>query len=226
LLAIFTFFSVSSTKLPTYIFPCFLSLALIVGRLWDEFLIRIEEKSTLPGMNASYYFLIVVMALSLVGGYIFLKLDSPDMLPGAVVSGVFLIFGMALSLAAFIIKKFLSAFMLIAYAVAIILLPIASLVLPEAEGYESSRPVSKVINKHYKKGDVICSEKDYRPGVAFYTGVIPAYVSNSRDLDQYITAGKTVWGVLKRRNIVDENKRVIYSCGKKRLVTNGKEAAK
>ena len=34
---IFIFFSVSSTKLPTYIFPSFISLALIVGKLWDDF---------------------------------------------------------------------------------------------------------------------------------------------------------------------------------------------
>ena len=226
LAVIFVFFSVSSTKLPTYIFPCFISLALIVGRFWDEFLTKTDEKKALLSMNASYYFLIIAVALSLIGGYIFIKMDSPEILPGALVSGLFMALGMGLSLTAFVAKRFLAAFVFIVYSVGLILFPVASLVLPGIEEYESSRPVSKIIMAHYKKGDVIGSEQSYRPGVAFYTGVIPAYFSNSRNLSEYTDAGKTVWGVLKRRNIVDEKNRIAYRYGKKCLVTNSKEAAK
>ena len=73
---------------------------------------------------------------------------------------------------------------------------------------------------------MIGAEKDYRPGVAFYTGVMPVYFFTDRDLKGYMDAGKTVWGVLKRRNMTSDSNRVIYNYGKKRLVTNSKEAAK
>jgi 4-amino-4-deoxy-L-arabinose transferase-like glycosyltransferase len=219
---IFVFFSVSSTKLPTYIFPCFVSLALIVGRLWDEFLDAAAAGENIPGMKASQYLLMAAVACAMIGGYVFIMLDSPQILTGAAVCALFLALGMGLSLAAFIAKKFLATFLFIVYSVGIITLPITSLVMPGIDGYESSRPISKIIMERYRKGDVIGSERDYRPGVAFYTGVMPVFLSNSVNLNEYVRAGKTVWGVLKRRNIVDGDKRVIYSYGKKCLVTNMK----
>jgi hypothetical protein len=223
---IFTFFTVSSTKLPTYIFPCFISLALIVGRLWDDFLTRPEEKNISLGMKSSYYLLIAALTLAAAGGYIFIKADSPDLLSGAVVSALFMMLGMGLSLAAFIAKKFLAAFLFIAYSFAIILFPAASLVLPGVEGYESSRPVSKIIMKHYKKGDAVGAEKDYRPGVAFYTDTYPELLWNDNNLLEAMKAGKTVWGVLKRRNIENHSSNIIYRYGKKCLFTNFKEGRK
>jgi 4-amino-4-deoxy-L-arabinose transferase-like glycosyltransferase len=222
---IFIFFSVSSTKLPTYIFPCFISLALIIGKLWDDFLTRQDERNILFGISISYYLLILVVILGLVGGYMFIKMDSPNILNGSVVAGLFMAIGIGLSLIAFVAKRFLALFILIAYSVVLILYPIALLVLPGIEGYESSRPVSKILMSHYKEGDIVGSEKDYKPGVAFYTGIIPVFLSNSSNLSEFINKGKTVWGVLKRRNVRDDI-RIVYQYGKKCLVTNSKESIK
>jgi 4-amino-4-deoxy-L-arabinose transferase-like glycosyltransferase len=226
LAVIFVFFSISSTKLPTYIFPCFMSLALITGRFWDSFLADAKENGIFRSMSISYYMLMLAIAATAIGGYIFLKLDSPEMLTGAVISGLFLILGMTISLIAFIYKKFTAAFAFIAYSISLVLIPAASLILPDVEGYETSKPVARIISANCKKGDIIASEKDYRPGVAFYTGAIPAFLSNSSNLDEYRRAGKTVWAVLKRRNIVDQNYNIVCSFGKKCLVTNSKEALK
>lgn len=222
---IFIFFTASSTKLPTYIFPCFICLALIVGKLWDDFLVRLHINGATIGMKVSYYFLMLAVALGLVGGYIFLKLDSPDILPAAVIAGIFMAIGMGLSLAAFIKKRFLAAFLLIAFAVILMLQPVSIKVLPFVENYESSRPASMALMAHYKTGDIIGAERDYRPGVAFYTGVIPVLLPNSSALSEYINKGKTVWGVLKKRNI-NTDIPVIYEYGKKRVITNSKEALK
>lgn len=221
---IFIFFSVSSTKLPTYIFPSFISLALIVGKLWDDFLNKHNEKWFFFGMRLSYFLLLSATALSLIGAYIFIRMDYPEIVPGMLIAGLFLVLGMGLSLIAFLAKKFLAVFILVAYSVALILYPVVTLALPLLEGYETDRPVCGIIMSHYKEGDVIASEKDFRPGVAFYTGVIPAYLSNSSNLLSYIREGRTVWGVLKQKNIV-EDMNIVYKRGKKRLVTNSKEKA-
>ncbi|MDP3790768.1 MAG: glycosyltransferase family 39 protein [Candidatus Omnitrophota bacterium] len=226
LIVIFIFFTVSSTKLPTYIFPCFISLAVIVGKFWDDFLTRQSERPVIVGMRASYYFLILAVVLGLIGGYIFIKIDSPDILPAAVNAGLFMAFGMGLSFAAFIRKRFLAAFILIACSVGLILYPISKKVLPFVEGYESSKPASRALMAYYKPGDVIGCERDYRPGVAFYTGIIPVFLSNSSNLSEFINKGETVWGVLKKRNITDDSMRVIYQYGKKRVITNSKEELK
>lgn len=216
---IFTFFTISSTKLPTYIFPCFISLALIVGKLWDDFLNQHRDKSFLRGMIMSYYFLLTAIAISLVAGYIFIKMDYPDMIPGFLIAGVFLMLGMVLSLIAFVLKRFLAVFLLITYSIALMLYPVTKLALPSLEGYETGRPVSKVIMSYFKEGDIIGCAKDFRPGVAFYTGIIPVFIENNEGLLNLLQSGRRVWVVIKEKNLVGDTK-TVYKWGEKCLATN------
>ena len=155
---IFLFFTASSTKLPTYIFPCFLSLALITGKLWDDFL----NKGAAPGLikwtKVSYYSLPSLILVIFVGVCIFIKMDYPEILGKVIITGLFLIFGIALSTAAFIKRKFIAAFLLIAYSVALIIYPIDKLILPDLGPHESSKALSKELLKFYKEGEAIGSE--------------------------------------------------------------------
>jgi hypothetical protein len=173
-------------------------------------------------MAFSFYLLLSAAAVAAIGGYIFIAMDSPDILPGAVVSGLCMILGLALAFTAFVKKAFAAAFLSIAYAVAMTLYPAATLVLPAVEGYESSRPISKAVMAYYEKSDIIASEKDYRAGVAFYTGMIPQLVGSSNNLVDIGKTGRTFWGVLKQKNLFDKM-RIIYQYGKKRLVTNSEK---
>ncbi len=216
---IFIFFSVSSTKLPTYIFPCFISLALIVGKLWDDFIKKHNEKNFLITMRLSYYFLLSTIVLGMIGGYIFIKTDYPDMVNGALITGAFLIFGLTLSLITFVLKKFIAAFFLIAYSILLPLYPLTMLVLPRLEAYETSKTVSNAIMSRYKEGDILGCERDFRAGVAFYTDKIPVMLDSNQTLSDLLRSDKKVFGVVKQRNMVDEA-HVLYKWGKKRLVTN------
>jgi 4-amino-4-deoxy-L-arabinose transferase-like glycosyltransferase len=75
---IFAFFTASSTKLPTYVFPCFLSLALIAGKIWDGFLDKEMPPDFIKWMKASYYLLPAGIPLVAAGIYIFIKMDYPE----------------------------------------------------------------------------------------------------------------------------------------------------
>jgi len=228
-LFIFLFFTASSTKLPTYIFPCFLSLALMTGKLWDDFLNKEAAQSLIKWMKVSYYSLPSLILLIFVGVCIFIKMDYPEILGKVIITGIFLIFGIALSLAAFINRKFIAAFFLIAYSVALIMYPLDRLILPALEPHESSKALAKELLKFYKEGEVIGSEYDYRAGIAFYTGKVPVKIVNYTTLHELMNSKERVWCVLKQKNLVDltnpgidkpKSVVVVFKSGKKRLITN------
>ena len=223
---IFIFFSISSTKLPTYIFPCFVSLALVIGKLWDDFLNEPEKKIFKVGMAVSYYFLLTAVAVSLIGAYIFMKTDYPDIVSAAIITGIFLLFGVIISLTAFNMKKFVLAFFLTAYTIVVALYPLAKLVLPGIESYETSKTVSKVILSSFKEGDIIGCERYFRMGIAFYTDKTPVLIDSSHPTSELLRSDKRVFALIKEKNMFTNNAHLLYKFGEKRLLTNKAEGVR
>lgn len=115
---IFLFFSASSTKLPTYIFPSFISLALIAALLWDDFLNINVPKAVTIGTNLSYYLLLGAVIAGPIGALIYINSHYSEVLNGVFVASILLIFVMLLSLVAYLHKRFIWAFFLIVFSVA------------------------------------------------------------------------------------------------------------
>ena len=228
---IFGFFTVSSTKLPTYIFPSFVSLAIIVGVLLDDFLNGKVLGPVVRTARISYYSLVAIMLLGWVGAGIYAKLDFPSIMTGVIVSGLIFAFGGLLSLAAFINRRYAVSFALVGFSVAIFLWPLSALVLPEVERYESSKEVAARLSAVMKPDEELGAASNYVPGLAFYTGKFPV------DLDQHHTqinlmnSGKRIWAVMKEKNhkhlyndeITKEYVKpsyVIFNVGKRAIITN------
>ena len=230
-LAIFIFFSISRTKLPTYIFPSFISLALITAVLWDDFLKTDASRSTVYGMKFSYYLLLFGIVGGAIGVLIFIGYDYPVVLTSAIIAGLFVLFGMALSLAAFINKKFIWTFAFIAYSLVLFLYPLSELVLPEIEDFESCKGISQKLLMLMKPGERLGSESHYRAGLAFYTNEIPEDTDRYELVTNFFGSDDRVWCVLKEKNHRQlyelENKPyffkpsyMVYKFDKKTIVTN------
>jgi 4-amino-4-deoxy-L-arabinose transferase-like glycosyltransferase len=228
---IFTFFSASSTKLPTYIFPSFGAMALITAVLWDDFIQKGAPRGTARGMKASYHLLLCAVMAGAAGLFILIRSKYPTLLLPAAVPGLFLVFGFALSLVGFVNKKFAPALISIVYAVAIFIYPLNVLVVPELERYETSRAISFELRSLAKAGEEIGAEKDYRAGVTFYTGRMAADVDNHHLLTQFLGADGRRWCVLKVKNFhqlydLDDKpyytkpSYMVYRLGKKCILTN------
>lgn len=226
---IFIFFTISSTKLPTYIFPCFMSLALITGKMWDDLCLNAASGLPVKWFRASYYFLIAIVLLAFPGMYIFLNMRYPDVAGSALTAGSFFLFGIILSWAAFVRKKYMAVLFLIAYSVALLIYPINRLVLPGIEARETSKALAKEILKHYKDGEMIGCEDDYCRGIAFYTGKMPVMLANCSAISELLNSKKRVWLVVKEKNLTDDiaagperekKVNILYRSGKKLLVTN------
>ncbi len=230
-LVVFGFFTISSTKLVTYVFPCFVSLALMTAVLWDDFLRKDPSRSIIKWMKTSCLLLATAVIAGAIGLFIFVKHDYPSMVWGVFVSGLFLAFGFVLSLISFFKKKYLWTFGLMVYAVVVFLYPLSSLVLPVIEPFESSKLVAQQLLKYMKPGEELASESHYRPGLAFYTGKFVVDVDRYHLLIDFLSGDKRNWTILKEKNhrhvyeldtkpFYRKASYAVYQVGKKVIVTN------
>ncbi len=230
---IFIFFTASSTKLPTYIFPSFISLALIAALVWDEFLNGIERSSALitKGTKISYYVLIAGILVAAVVAPVVVRNEIPAAMSSTLVTALFLVFGMLLSCVAFSKKQYVAAFFLIAYAVIIFLYPLSKLLVPAVEQYESSKEIAQRLIPFMKPGEKLGSESNYLGGLAFYTGVAPINLDPHEAMVRFINSNERVWAVIKDKNhrqMYDQSinptyvkpSYLIYKVGKRAIVTN------
>jgi 4-amino-4-deoxy-L-arabinose transferase-like glycosyltransferase len=230
-LAIFVFFSISSTKLPTYIFPSFISLALIVAVLWDDFLQRRVSQAVIRGTRFSYYLLVIAMVLGPIGIMAYLKYDYPVILRSAAASAPVLVLGAILSFLFFLKKRIAVAFFLIFGAIAVFILPVTLLVLPKIDHYESSKEIVKKLVPLMKETERLGAESNYVAGLAFYTGKVPADLDKHHAMVQFLSSPDRVWAVMKEKNHIQlytldsppflmKPTYMVYNIGKRAIVTN------
>lgn len=228
---IFIFFTISSTKLPTYIFPSFISLAIITAVLWDDFLRKDAPKSVVLGVKISYYLLLAAVVFGAIGALTYINFKYPVIVSGAFMCAVFLVFGFSLSLAAFISKKFIWTFFLIAYSLVVFAYPLLTLVLPQIEPYETSKAISQKLLSFMKPEENLGSESNYLAGLAFYTGKIPTDIDKHHLLVRFLSSKERVWCVMKEKNhrelyeldtkpYYTRPSYMLYKIGKRAIVTN------
>lgn len=230
-LAIFLFFTASSTKLPTYIFPCFLPAALITALCWDDFIKSDIRSSFSRGMSISYYVLLAVVLAGSIAAWIYLSGRYPLLVKHIMVSCGILIFGMAMSFAAFLNGKRMWTFVLISYAVMLFLYPVSKLILPDLESFETSKSVASELKKLMAPGDRLGSEDRYVEGLTFYTGKKTEWLNTHQSVVDFFGSKGRVWGVLKEKNhiqlytldtppLYSQPTYMVYKVGKRAIVTN------
>ena len=229
---IFLFFTASSTKLPTYVFPSFISLALIVGVLWADFLNAGKAAGGVgTGVKVSYYLLALGVVIGAVVAVIFVKFDMPEIFKGVIISSLFLVFGFIISTAAFIKKRYVAAFSLIVFSLVIFLLPLDLFVLPAIETLETSKEVARRLVPMMKEGEALGAQSHYRPGLAFYADKFSIDLDYHETLIKFLNSDKRVWCVMKEQNhkglynpVINmeyvKPSYLVYKAGKRTIVTN------
>jgi 4-amino-4-deoxy-L-arabinose transferase-like glycosyltransferase len=231
-LVFFVFFSLASTRLPTYIFPSFAPLALMIGNLWDEALeVEGRGRRVATWMRISHHLLFGSLMAGIIGLYIFLGIRYPELMWGAIFAGTLLAVGISLSFMSSEKKRFLASFLFIVLAVASFLPPLSYAVLPEIERHETSKGIAEKLEGLMKQDERIGCESDYLPGLAFYTGKTPVNIDRHHDLVTFLGSSDRVWCVLKEKNHIElytldskpyytKPSYVVWRHGKKCIVTN------
>jgi len=230
-LVIFIFFSLSRTKLPTYIFPLYPALALLVGRLFDVFLEGGLARKQQKLMNISLGLFLTLLIGGLAGLYIVATKKYPLAATPVLITGIALILLMLFFVTALLRKKYTKGIIFYMVSFAIFMFPLAYIILPEIGKYESSKHVSKKLLELAKPGEELGAETRYRRGVAFYTDkedILNVHVHDV--ITKFLLKKERVWCVIKEKNhrqlYTDDKKPynkptyVMYKFGKKVIITN------
>jgi len=240
-LVIVIFFSISRTKLPTYVFPVYPALALLLGRMWDAFSNGEFTRKMEKGMNVSA----ILLLAAIVGGSIAAYLAANYV---AVVDGVTkvrypsvaipaLIVGLAFSIAilffvrAILRRKYTRALATFMISFAIFTVPLAYIVLPEIGKYESSKAEAEELLELVKPGEKFGAETKYVRGIAFYMDTEDVLdIHPHHVMTDFLDKKERVWCLMKEKNhrqLYEARERpylkptyIVYQFGKKVIVTN------
>ncbi len=225
---VFVFFSISRTKLVTYIFPLWPVMAIVTGRLWDRFIAFAEEKHIARKTAISYFTLVVFSLAGIIGLDIFIKIEYPAALNGVLLTSSVFAACLLFSLLFYFKKKRKALFASLIFSIMILSFPLDLFVLPEIAREESSRELCLWADEWAEAYEPIAGESDLRRGIAFYSGRtdIPDIQNYQKMIDFFSQKGR-VWGIIKKKHYrqLDKNKpgllsKPLLSSGKKVLVTN------
>jgi 4-amino-4-deoxy-L-arabinose transferase-like glycosyltransferase len=231
---IFTFFSISRTKLPTYTFGFFPALALLTARLFDVFS---EEGLTLKmrrGMTVSIVLFLILIISGIVGLCAVAASKYPSAAPASYAAGSVFVLLMVFFTATLLMRKYRASSIICILSFLIFLLPIYYVVMPEIARYESSKEIAGRLAVLMKPGEPLGAETRYVRGIAFYTGkedVLDVHAHHV--ITKFLDRDERVWCVVKEKNynqlydLYDDNRKpydkptyVLYKLGKKVIVTN------
>lgn len=190
---IFLFFSVSRTKLVSYILPMYPPLAMVVGwyidRLWDQY------------RGARYLgwpLMLTVFLGPLAGGMIFAA-DKymPALLPGALAAAA--VFAVMIAGVWYFAwrRNYDRAFWLKVIGMAAFSVILLTLLLPPAAPAFHSRDIAQAFTTAWDGKSPVYVIKFLRPGFAFYSGVYGQELKNGELAQTLAVPGKTYFVVRK-----------------------------
>jgi 4-amino-4-deoxy-L-arabinose transferase-like glycosyltransferase len=230
-LVVFIFFSISRTKLVTYILPLFPAMALMTGGFWEKAIMGYEKDMSIRRQIKWAFGIsgfITILGLCGLGVFLWQRF-----LYGPVFKGFFI--GSGVLLLSFLAgwyflkqRKILEAFLSIAFSMVLILPAVTVYIFPVIEKYESRKALALTAKELSALHEKIGAECDHRRGIAFYTDRVEIEnIDVYEKQAEFFSRKERVWGVLKLKHYNDVKERlkedapiVVKRSGKHLLLTN------
>jgi 4-amino-4-deoxy-L-arabinose transferase-like glycosyltransferase len=209
-LAPLIFFSLSRSKLPTYILPVFPALALLVGRFWSAGL-RPESGASwaLHLRNCFRVFFIFILAVS-VFGIIYVYNQYPLYTMQTVLGcGALVCFALLFLILGRKEKILYSFFSLVAMMV-IIFTAAKIFVLPEVSTFKSARELALRIKHLLPPGEPAFFYRDLRESVVFYSGRRAVMIEKKEALASFLSSPQPVFCLINTKTL-DKIREVLHS---------------
>jgi 4-amino-4-deoxy-L-arabinose transferase-like glycosyltransferase len=190
---IFLFFTISRTKLVSYILPLYPPLAMIVGwyigRLWDS-------RKQLVSYN--WIIMLGILTLLLGGGMIWGVKDMPVLLNGVIASTA--IFGMMALMAGYFLwqQRIGRAFWMQIGAMVLFSVILMTLLFPKVAGDFASRDIARDFSAQYDGKSPVYVLKFLHPGFTFYTNVYGTELKSDIELNNAIETSERSYFVIRQ----------------------------
>jgi 4-amino-4-deoxy-L-arabinose transferase-like glycosyltransferase len=201
LFSVFGFFSLASSKLPTYLLPLFPAGALLLGALWKDLM----ERPT-PGLQKWVFYSCAVFMGSAVLGLAYsgfhppsgLKTDYDLDLLRFKWYGVAFMLGLAASFWLLLRRKWNTFFLsFVGLFVAMVLFSFLS-ALPLVNDYRSTKGLAEEMDRMLPSGEKFLSFRVLRQSSLFYTDHRGVLVKSSRELRSLMQSDRTVFCIMRK----------------------------
>ena len=171
---IFLFFTISRTKLVSYILPMYVPIAIITG--W--YVSTLMERHVRGG-HRSWAVLLLIFALLFAGGLAAGAQEMPELTIGAYAAGA--VFGLMGLAAAYLLwhRRIAGALWTQVAGIVLFVIILMSLMLPAAVPVFASKDIAADLTQHYDGKSPLYIVKFLRPGVAFYSGLYGVEVESN-----------------------------------------------
>jgi 4-amino-4-deoxy-L-arabinose transferase-like glycosyltransferase len=183
-------FSIAKTKLPSYILPLYPFLAIMVGKLWDDFLGNKEQRMR-KGMSMANIFLAVVAVLIIIG---FAAAATnytgqyEEFLPRLFLLAGVLVAGCLISIFSYFFRAYKVSFVSLPVMVFAIALILTTLILPGVEELKGAKPLGQEISNIIEPGQKIAAfEVGNRPSVVLHSPKPVRFLKTQGNLKAFLT---------------------------------------
>lgn len=190
---IFLFFTVSRTKLVSYILPMYPPLAMIAGwyiaRLWQK---RMGER------NISWPIITTVLTGLFTAGMIIGLQTMPELQNGVIAAGaVFLV--MLLVMWYFVrYREYYSLFWAKVISMTVFSIILVTWLFPVAAPHFTSQDIAREFAMKYDGSSPVYVIKFLRPGFSFYSGVYGQELKDDKELKDTVTSSKRAYFIIRQ----------------------------
>ncbi len=171
IIPVFVVFSIAKTKLPNYVLPLYPFLAIMVGKLWNDFMEN--EQKMRRGMSIANILLAAVVALIIIGFSIAAANYTgqyEEFLPRLLFLARVLVLGSLTSVISYFLKAYKVSFASLPIMVFVIALILTILILPDVDDLKGAKPLGKHLAEIIEPGQEIAAyEAGNRPSVVLHS---------------------------------------------------------
>ena len=190
----FLFFSLSSTKLATYILPVFPPFSILLGTFFSSGLSTEADRGWHLHFRYSCFALFLLITAGLMGGMLYLSKNFP-----LYVSTPSLVLVAALFLSGVFVLSFGwkgRIFASCGTLVAMILVTLffgAHYILPQVSHFKSAKELSKTVKALLPPGEPILFYRDIRESLLFYTDHLARKIDKNEPLEPYLDSPQRIY---------------------------------
>jgi 4-amino-4-deoxy-L-arabinose transferase-like glycosyltransferase len=204
------FFSLSRSKLPTYILPVFPALAILVGTFWASGMKAASEKSWSRHLkNCSLVFFFFILTVSAYG-IIYISNRYPLYTSQTVLCCIALLLFALLFLIQGLKEKALYSFFSLVAMMVIIFIAAKIFVLPEVSNFKSARELALRMQHILPPGEPVFFYRDLRESVVFYSNRRAVMIEKKEELASFLSSPQQVFCFISIKTL-DKIKQVLRS---------------
>jgi 4-amino-4-deoxy-L-arabinose transferase-like glycosyltransferase len=191
---IFVFFSISSTKLVTYILPMYPPLAILIGWYLD----RSCQDYQFRGKGLIWPVILTILSILLVGGMILGSKMMPTIQSGAMGLSMILILMTAAVWYFLSHKDVYKAFWGQAIGMALVSIVLVTAVIPNVSNNFSTRELAEGFTANYDGKSPVYVTKFLHPGFTFYTSTYGKEINSDAEIKSVINKKGAAYLVLRQ----------------------------